>query len=360
MICDTDALTSTSNQSSKTRLMGVNIHPSRKTEIEKKEEKEELITIRSAQSSNHSLQSVTDSDEGRKEEDGSIQKQIIDNDICTNNQIISHNLLHSITESPRTNEIFDINIKKNRNLKKNNGNNNENEIDNDNENENENDVIDGITAIVDNPMRWNNDNVSLHKTTSNITRNGHNNNSIGIDNAYDNISKIIDIDGNINNKSNIDNNNDNSNNNNNNDNNNNNNNNNFNSLKSNPLSSISSNLNLLEGDLPDEMLVDFDIPSGPITPSIAGVIFNVLKQGGRLSFKSVHKILRISYKFLSDLPNTTHCSVGELDRLTTVGDIHGIVCYYSVIILFFIHIRFFCNSFRNNRFILYEEIKSKF
>ena len=352
MICDTDALTSTSNQSNKTRLMGVNIHPSRKTEIEKKEEKEELITIRSAQSSNHSLQNVTDNDEGRKEVDGSVQKQIIDNDICTNNQIISHNLLHSITESPRTNESSDVNIKKNRNLKKNNGNNNEtgndnengNEIENENEYEN-NDIIDGFTAIMNNPMRSNNGDVSLNKTTSNIARNGHNDNYIGIYNASDKINKIIDIDGNINNKNNSDNNNiinnNNNNNNNNNDINNNiNNNNNFTSLKSNPLSSISSNLNLLEGDLPDEMLVDFDIPSGPITPSIAGVIFNVLKQGGRLSFKSVHKILRISYKFLSDLPNTTHCSVGESDRLTTVGDIHGIVCYNFVIVLFLLMFAF--------------------
>ena len=39
--------------------------------------------------------------------------------------------------------------------------------------------------------------------------------------------------------------------------------------------------------------------------------------------KSVHKILRIAYKLLSELPNTTICTLKPQDRLTVVGDIHG-------------------------------------
>ena len=292
MICDTDTLTSTSSQSSKTRLMGVNIHPSRKSEIEKKEEKEELITIRSAQSSSHSVHLVTDDCEGKKEEDGSVKR--IDDDICTNNQIISHNLLHSVTESPRTtNDKSDIHVKKTRNLMNNDDNINENS----NKNKNE--------SVITELMR----NTDSTEDCSNIVENNNSNivnDKINIINSIDE-NNTIDINNNNRSNNNI-----------------------FNNLKNNPLSSISSNLNLLEGDLPDEMLEDFDIPSGPITPSIAGVIFNVLKQGGRLSFKSVHKILRISYKFLSDLPNTTHCSVGESDRLTTVGDIHGRYCMHCI------------------------------
>jgi serine/threonine-protein phosphatase with EF-hand domain len=82
-------------------------------------------------------------------------------------------------------------------------------------------------------------------------------------------------------------------------------------------------LHIYTGDLPQELLENFEIPSGPITPAVAEIIMNVYKQGGYLSFKSVHKILRIGYKFLTALPNTTKVSVCETDRLTVVGDIHG-------------------------------------
>ena len=75
--------------------------------------------------------------------------------------------------------------------------------------------------------------------------------------------------------------------------------------------------------LPDELLENFDLPHGPITPTVARVVLSVLKQGGKLSMKSVHKILRIGYKLLHELPNTTHCTLSPQDRLTVVGDIHG-------------------------------------
>jgi len=78
-----------------------------------------------------------------------------------------------------------------------------------------------------------------------------------------------------------------------------------------------------KGDLPPELLENFEIPSGPITPAVAEIVMNVYKQGGHLSFKSVHKILRIGYKLLTALPNTTKVAVASTDRLTVVGDIHG-------------------------------------
>lgn len=207
MICDTDELISVNRDSSKTRLMGVNIHPSRKTEIERKEEIEEYITIKS------------------KSEDAD------DCEICTNSEIKSHELL--------TKSSVDSIIEK----------------------EEQSCNIPECAEIHLNDLE------SVKTDQSPTTCKKHS--------------------------------------------------------KSDAFSGNNSNLNLIEGDLPEEMLIDFDIPSGPITPNVAAVILNVLKQGGRLSFKSVHKILRISYKFLSELPNTTKCEVGPFDRLTTVGDIHG-------------------------------------
>ena len=56
------------------------------------------------------------------------------NFLCTNNQIISHNLLHSVTESPRTtNDKSDLHVKKSRNLMNNDDNINEKSNKNKNE-----------------------------------------------------------------------------------------------------------------------------------------------------------------------------------------------------------------------------------
>ena len=253
------------------RLMGTNIHPSRKTEIDKKEEKEELITIKSTHSSSHSVNSHNSND-GYNSHHYNDNHNDADTDICTNNEIIGHHLLHRLTDSERENKEGKVNEEYDRNGDSNSDVNN----------------VSKATVSVSGFTNVNNSNVDNRNVILNNSYNSSNSNNDDCSN---------------------------------NDNNNNNNNN--LTLKCNPLSSISSNLNLLEGDLPPEMLDDFHIPSGPITPVIVGVIFNVLKQGGRLSFKSVHKILRISFKFLSDLPNTTHCCVEESDRLTTVGDIHG-------------------------------------
>ena len=218
MVCDTDSYINLNRESSKTRLMGTNVHPSRKTEVEKRDENEELITIKN-NSRNSSVSST-------------ISHQSYNNEnthtLGGNMNMNMNNQTSSSSSSPSTTPL------------------------------------------------------------NHMTNNNNNNNNENLKNG-----EINDMDDKVE------------------------------ITKINSMASISSNLNLLEGELPQTMLENFDIPCGPITPAIATVVMNVLKQGGKLSFKSAHKILRISYKFLSELPNTTHCTIGPEDRLTVVGDLHG-------------------------------------
>jgi hypothetical protein len=75
--------------------------------------------------------------------------------------------------------------------------------------------------------------------------------------------------------------------------------------------------------LSHEELMNYSLPSGFITPSVAAKVIEVYRRGGRLSEEGVHKILRLGYRSLKSLPNTTRVIVGPSDRLTVVGDIHG-------------------------------------
>lgn len=68
---------------------------------------------------------------------------------------------------------------------------------------------------------------------------------------------------------------------------------------------------------------DFELPCGIVTIGVAAMVIDLFKSGGRLSYRSVHKLLRLGYKSLRQLPNTTYISVGVDDKLTVVGDIHG-------------------------------------
>ena len=227
MVCDTDSYINLNRESSKTRLMGTNVHPSRKTEVEKRDENEELITIKN--NSRNSSVSSTISHQSYNNENTHTHGANMNMNMNMNNPTSS-------SSSPSTAPLHHM-------INKNNTN-NDNNNDNDNTENFKNGDVNDLT-----------DKVQITKTNS--------------------------------------------------------------------MASISSNLNLLEGELPQTMLENFDIPCGPITPAIATVVMNVLKQGGKLSFKSAHKILRISYKFLLELPNTTHCTIGPEDRLTVVGDLHG-------------------------------------
>ena len=242
MVCDADTVINLNRESSKTRLMGMNVHPSRKTEVEKKDETEELITIKNNSRNSSCSSTISQS---------SINLNLNNSNNSNHSGNNNNDSMHSALVNQMNYSSSDLLSSPSSNNSKNNNNN----VSNDSMSNNKNDSI---------------KNIENNEKNNNITENNKNQN---------------------------------------------------NSLLS--VLSISSNLNLLEGDLPQTMLENFDIPCGPITPSIATVVMNVLKQGGKLSFKSAHKILRISYKFLSELPNTTHCVVGPEDRLTVVGDLHG-------------------------------------
>jgi hypothetical protein len=71
-------------------------------------------------------------------------------------------------------------------------------------------------------------------------------------------------------------------------------------------------------------LQDFDLPPGLVTPAVARTVLELYVRGGYLSLKSVHKLLKLSYRFLKTRPNITTIDVSREDeRVTVVGDIHG-------------------------------------
>eukprot|EP01039_Chlorochromonas_danica_P000938 gene938-1020_t len=73
----------------------------------------------------------------------------------------------------------------------------------------------------------------------------------------------------------------------------------------------------------EENLYDFDLPPGLVTMHEARLIIDVYRRGGKLIPKAVHKLLRLSFRILKNLPNTSHVTVRPEDKLTVVGDIHG-------------------------------------
>lgn len=88
--------------------------------------------------------------------------------------------------------------------------------------------------------------------------------------------------------------------------------------------SIDSQIEKSVYDLAPSDLRNFDLPPGFITPVVAEQVFNVYQKGGSLSLNSVHKLLRLAYRQLKALLNTTRVVVGPSDKLTVVGDIHGL------------------------------------
>lgn len=70
-------------------------------------------------------------------------------------------------------------------------------------------------------------------------------------------------------------------------------------------------------------LHDFDLPPTLITMHEAKLIIELYRRGGRLIPKAVHKLLRLAYKLLKDLPNTTKVNIEPGDKLIVVGDLHG-------------------------------------
>jgi hypothetical protein len=262
MICDPDDLISLNRDSSKTRLMGTNVHPSRRTGGEERREEGDENTISKCSSRSGSFCStgshMSNNDNTHTNTNTNTNANVhihelnYDNNSHNNNNGHTHGHNHNLTMEENTNKLNAINL------------------------------LNNNIELTSSSMRTYATNVNDKTYTNSFNAPGETNE--------------------------------------------------LEKAKMSTLASIASNLNLLEGDLPQAMLDNFDIPSGPLTPSIAAVVMNVLKQGGKLSFKSAHKILRISYKFLSELPNTTKCEIGPNDRLTVVGDLHGTYALYCCIV----------------------------
>ncbi|CAM9374666.1 unnamed protein product, partial [Heterosigma akashiwo] len=65
------------------------------------------------------------------------------------------------------------------------------------------------------------------------------------------------------------------------------------------------------------------LPKGDITFDVCRQIVQLYKVGGRLSPKSVRKILREAYKLNKTFPNVMECSLESDASCTVVGDLHG-------------------------------------
>jgi hypothetical protein len=81
--------------------------------------------------------------------------------------------------------------------------------------------------------------------------------------------------------------------------------------------------------LKPENLYDYELPPGLITINEAMVVIEVYRRGGKLVANSVHKLLRLGYKILSQRPNVCEVNVTEQERLIVVGDIHGKRCDHA-------------------------------
>lgn len=73
----------------------------------------------------------------------------------------------------------------------------------------------------------------------------------------------------------------------------------------------------------DLNITDYDLAPGLITISTVASVIELYKMGGRLSPRSVRKLLRLGYRSLKSRPNTTLINLSGSDRITVVGDIHG-------------------------------------
>lgn len=85
--------------------------------------------------------------------------------------------------------------------------------------------------------------------------------------------------------------------------------------------------------LKPENLYEYELPPGLITINEAMVVVEVYRRGGKLVTSSVHKLLRLGYKILSQRKNVCDVTVTEKEKLIVVGDIHGTSCVSTVLAL---------------------------
>jgi hypothetical protein len=68
---------------------------------------------------------------------------------------------------------------------------------------------------------------------------------------------------------------------------------------------------------------EYDIEANKIDSRVCEEIVETYRKGGKLSRKSVVKILRRAYKLMQKLPNVSYMDVPDGSKLTVVGDLHG-------------------------------------
>lgn len=69
--------------------------------------------------------------------------------------------------------------------------------------------------------------------------------------------------------------------------------------------------------------LDYHIPKGTLSSKVAEDIIAVYKKRGKLSLKSIQKILRFSYKTFKKLETVSKIKIEKGEKVTVVGDLHG-------------------------------------
>ena len=70
-------------------------------------------------------------------------------------------------------------------------------------------------------------------------------------------------------------------------------------------------------------MFDYDFPPGIITLECVSNLMDLYYKGGKLSFHSIQKLLKLTYRSLKKHPTVSFIDLKPKDRLTVVGDLHG-------------------------------------
>jgi serine/threonine-protein phosphatase with EF-hands len=82
-------------------------------------------------------------------------------------------------------------------------------------------------------------------------------------------------------------------------------------------------LSIGENTFMNEDINNFLLPRGPVTPEMAKNIVTLYRRKGKLSHKSLQRILREVYTPLKQSSNISYISIGREEKITVIGDLHG-------------------------------------
>eukprot|EP00611_Tribonema_gayanum_P005063 TRINITY_DN1431_c0_g1_i2.p1 TRINITY_DN1431_c0_g1~~TRINITY_DN1431_c0_g1_i2.p1 ORF type:complete len:295 (+),score=102.54 TRINITY_DN1431_c0_g1_i2:117-887(+) len=78
------------------------------------------------------------------------------------------------------------------------------------------------------------------------------------------------------------------------------------------------------GGIAPEDLQDYNLAKEPITLHMVQEVLQLYSAGGKLSVRSLRRILREAYKLLKAMPNVMHVPIdSNTETVTVVGDLHG-------------------------------------